>query len=84
MYDRTDYNLHHDLCKSYSKIVPILGVVNVQLPKTGDVYQWNKVTTCVHNLFSGQRWVDQYGELRISCSSGISCKLTFVKVNNGI
>lgn len=57
------------------------GVVNLQLPRTGDVYQWNKVTTCVHNLFSGQRWVDQYGELRITCNSGISCKLTFAKAS---
>lgn len=57
------------------------GVVNLQLPRTGDVYQWNKVTTCVHNLFGGQRWVDQYGELRITSNSGISCKLTFVKAS---
>ncbi|KAL1115128.1 hypothetical protein AAG570_007159 [Ranatra chinensis] len=33
-----------------------------------DVYRWNKVTTCVHNLFSAQRWVDQYGELTIVAS----------------
>jgi hypothetical protein len=55
------------------------GSVNVQLPRYGDQYQWNKVTTCVHNLFGGQRWVDQYGELRIA-NGRISCKLTFVKV----
>lgn len=37
------------------------------------------MTTCVHNLFGGQRWVDQYGELKITNESLI-CKLTFVKV----
>ncbi|XP_044743181.1 oxysterol-binding protein-related protein 6-like isoform X3 [Chrysoperla carnea] len=59
-----------------------LGMVNLQLPKTGDHYQWNKVTTCVHNLFSGQRWVDQYGELKITnLTTGIVCKLTFVKAS---
>lgn len=59
-----------------------LGMVNLQLPKTGDHYQWNKVTTCVHNLFSGQRWVDQYGELKITnLTTGVVCKLTFVKVS---
>lgn len=57
-----------------------IGTVNVQLPRTGEVYQWNKVTTCVHNLFSGQRWVDQYGELKI-CNGGITCKLTFAKAS---
>ncbi|KAK6622081.1 hypothetical protein RUM44_001888 [Polyplax serrata] len=57
------------------------GTANVLLPKTGEKYQWNKVTTCVHNLFSGQRWVDQYGELKIVSSTGITCKLTFVKAS---
>ncbi|EEB19107.1 oxysterol-binding protein 3, putative [Pediculus humanus corporis] len=57
------------------------GTANVLLPKSGEQYEWNKVTTCVHNLFSGQRWVDQYGELKISSSSGITCKLTFVKAS---
>ncbi|KAL0276748.1 UNVERIFIED_CONTAM: hypothetical protein PYX00_004254 [Menopon gallinae] len=57
------------------------GTTNVRLPSTGEEYQWNKVTTCVHNLFSGQRWVDQYGELKVTSSSGITCKLTFVKAN---
>ncbi|CAH1977664.1 unnamed protein product [Acanthoscelides obtectus] len=57
-----------------------LGNVHVLLPKTGDHYVWNKVTTCVHNLFSGQRWVDQYGELRIT-NGRITCKLTFAKAS---
>ncbi|XP_044744658.1 oxysterol-binding protein-related protein 3-like isoform X1 [Coccinella septempunctata] len=57
-----------------------LGNINVLLPKTGDLYTWNKVTTCVHNLFSGQRWVDQYGELNIT-NGRITCKLTFNKAS---
>ncbi|XP_018566852.1 oxysterol-binding protein-related protein 3 isoform X1 [Anoplophora glabripennis] len=57
-----------------------LGSIHVLLPKTGDLYTWNKVTTCVHNLFSGQRWVDQYGELKIS-NGRITCKLTFSKAS---
>jgi hypothetical protein len=40
------------------------------------------VTTCVHNLFGGQRSVDQYGELKITnLDKNITCKLTFVKVS---
>lgn len=57
-----------------------LGEVHVLLSRTGDLYTWNKVTTCVHNLFSSQRWVDQYGELRIT-NGQISCKLTFAKAS---
>ncbi|PSN35782.1 Oxysterol-binding protein-related protein 6 [Blattella germanica] len=56
------------------------GIVSVKLPRYSDQYQWNKVTTCVHNLFGGQRWVDQYGELRIT-NGRINCKLTFVKAS---
>lgn len=55
-----------------------LGKVHLCFPSSGDTYVWNKVTTCVHNIFSGQRWVDQYGELHIT-NNQISCKLTFAK-----
>ncbi|XP_065347011.1 oxysterol-binding protein-related protein 6-like isoform X1 [Cloeon dipterum] len=55
------------------------GTVNIKFPRTGDTYKWNKVTTCVHNVFGGQRWVDQYGELNITSSKNITCKLTFVR-----
>ncbi|XP_078323760.1 oxysterol-binding protein-related protein 6-like isoform X3 [Crassostrea virginica] len=55
-----------------------VGHVNVYLPKFKEHYMWNKVTTCVHNLLGGQRWVDQYGEMQIR-NGGISCKLTFKK-----
>ncbi|XP_035214822.1 oxysterol-binding protein-related protein 3-like isoform X2 [Stegodyphus dumicola] len=63
------------------EILP-LGTIHVYLPKTNDHYQWNKVTTCVHNLFSGQRWADQYGEMLITEENGdATCKLTFVKAS---
>lgn len=55
-----------------------VGHVNVYLPKYKEHYSWNKVTTCVHNLLGGQRWVDQYGEMQIR-NGGITCKLTFKK-----
>jgi len=33
-----------------------------------EVYTWNKVTTCIHNLFSGSdRWADLYGQCVIKC-----------------
>ncbi|KAK8402847.1 hypothetical protein O3P69_000858 [Scylla paramamosain] len=49
-----------------------------------DHYEWNKVTTCVHNLFGGgQRWVDQYGEMIIkNVNKGLTCKLSFVRASS--
>ncbi|XP_060579182.1 LOW QUALITY PROTEIN: oxysterol-binding protein-related protein 6-like [Ruditapes philippinarum] len=58
-----------------------LGVVNVLLPKFKDHYRWNKVTTCVHNILGGQRWVDQFGEMTIT-NGNIVCKLTFTKASH--
>ena len=58
------------------------GTVHVLLSKWDDHYEWNKVTTCVHNLFGGgNRWVDQYGEMVITNKPHkLTCKLSFVKV----
>ncbi|KAL4708914.1 hypothetical protein ACJJTC_014942, partial [Scirpophaga incertulas] len=59
------------------------GRVHVQLRPSGDHYTWNKVTTCVHNLFGGQRWVDQYGDMLITChGTDITCKLNFIKASS--
>nr|KAF6353766.1 oxysterol binding protein like 6 [Pipistrellus kuhlii] len=64
------------------EILPV-GTLNVMLPKYGDCYVWNKVTTCIHNILSGRRWIEHYGEVTIrnTKSSVCICKLTFVKVN---
>ncbi|XP_026552790.1 oxysterol-binding protein-related protein 6 isoform X4 [Pseudonaja textilis] len=64
------------------EILPI-GTLNVTLPKYGDCYVWNKVTTCIHNILSGRRWIEHYGEITIrnTKSSVCICKLTFIKVN---
>uniref|UniRef100_A0A674P591 Oxysterol-binding protein n=1 Tax=Takifugu rubripes TaxID=31033 RepID=A0A674P591_TAKRU len=64
------------------EILPI-GTVNLTIPRFGDHYEWNKVTTCVHNILSGRRWIEHYGEITIRNmkSSACLCKLTFVKGN---
>ncbi|KAM6934710.1 oxysterol-binding protein-related protein 6 isoform 2-T2 [Xenentodon cancila] len=64
------------------EILPI-GSVNLSIPRFGDHYEWNKVTTCVHNILSGRRWIEHYGEITIrnTKSSACLCKLTFVKGN---
>ncbi|XP_009302690.1 oxysterol-binding protein-related protein 6 isoform X6 [Danio rerio] len=64
------------------EILPI-GTVNVMLPSYGDHYEWNKVTTCVHNILSGRRWIEHYGEVTIrnTRSTTCICKLSFIKGN---
>uniref|UniRef100_A0A7N6A9Y9 Oxysterol-binding protein n=1 Tax=Anabas testudineus TaxID=64144 RepID=A0A7N6A9Y9_ANATE len=62
------------------EIVPV-GTTHVTLPEFGDHYEWNKVTSCIHNILSGQRWIEHYGEISIRNSSSdiCQCKITFVK-----
>ncbi|EEC04850.1 oxysterol-binding protein 3, putative, partial [Ixodes scapularis] len=63
------------------EILPV-GSVHLELFSSNSHYEWNKVTTCVHNIFSGQRWVDQYGEMTIrDLTYEVTCKLTFVKAS---
>ncbi|XP_052002735.1 oxysterol-binding protein-related protein 3-like isoform X4 [Xyrauchen texanus] len=62
------------------EIVPV-GTTHVVLPGYGDHYEWNKVTSCIHNILSGQRWIEHYGEISIknSNSEKCRCKVTFIK-----
>ncbi|XP_072333255.1 oxysterol-binding protein-related protein 6 isoform X2 [Scyliorhinus torazame] len=62
------------------EILPI-GRVNVILPKYGDHFEWNKVTTCIHNILSGRRWIEHYGEITVrnTKNNACICKLTFIK-----
>ncbi|KAM9724506.1 oxysterol-binding protein-related protein 3 isoform 3-T3 [Menidia menidia] len=62
------------------EIVPV-GSTHVTLPGCGDHYEWNKVTSCIHNILSGQRWIEHYGEISIKNSSSdiCHCRITFVK-----
>ncbi|XP_076743818.1 oxysterol-binding protein-related protein 7 isoform X3 [Maylandia zebra] len=69
--------------KFWGKSLEILptGMVNVTLPRYADHYEWNKVATCIHNVFSQQRYLEHYGEVIIkNLKSNIcTCKITFVK-----
>lgn len=62
------------------EVIPF-GTVNVILKPFNCHYKWNKITTCVHNLFKGERYVDNYGELVISDSNNLTCKITFEKAS---
>uniref|UniRef100_A0A674CL61 Oxysterol-binding protein n=1 Tax=Salmo trutta TaxID=8032 RepID=A0A674CL61_SALTR len=65
------------------EIVPV-GTTHVILPGFGDHYEWNKVTSCIHNILSGQRWIEHYGEISIRNTSTdiCQCKVTFIKVRD--
>ncbi|KAJ0055149.1 hypothetical protein NL108_011183 [Boleophthalmus pectinirostris] len=65
------------------EIVP-MGTTHVTLPEFGDHYEWNKVTSCIHNILSGQRWIEHYGEMTIrnSNSNECQCKVTFIKARS--
>ena len=49
----------------------------------GDHFEWNKVTSCIHNILSGQRWIEHYGEIVIKNRNDDSChcKVNFTKVS---
>lgn len=51
-----------------------------------DHFAWNKVTSCIHNILSGQRWIEHYGEIIIKNLNDDTChcKLTFIKVTTAI
>uniref|UniRef100_A0A8C2IXT5 Oxysterol-binding protein n=1 Tax=Cyprinus carpio TaxID=7962 RepID=A0A8C2IXT5_CYPCA len=68
------------------EIVP-MGVTHLELPGFGDRYEWSKVTSCIHNILSGQRWIEHYGEMSIKHSTTMGdvshCKVTFLKSRSG-
>uniref|UniRef100_A0A8C1UCT4 Oxysterol-binding protein n=1 Tax=Cyprinus carpio TaxID=7962 RepID=A0A8C1UCT4_CYPCA len=69
--------------KFWGKSVEIVssGMINVTLPNYGDHYEWNKAVTCIHNVFSQQRWLEHYGDviIRNLNNDECTCKITFVK-----
>ncbi|XP_060721913.1 oxysterol-binding protein-related protein 3a isoform X2 [Tachysurus vachellii] len=64
------------------EIVPV-GTIHIVLPCFGDHYELNRVTSCIHNILSGERWIEHYGEMTIkntATSEDTSiCKVTFLK-----
>lgn len=54
------------------------GTVHVTLPSRGDHFIWNKVTTCVRNLLSSNKWVEHYGEMVVTnVTTQEYCKIVF-------
>ncbi|XP_048589891.1 oxysterol-binding protein-related protein 1 isoform X2 [Nematostella vectensis] len=54
------------------------GMVTLKFPKHNEVYTWNNVNSCVHNIIVGQLWIEQYGQIEISSlSSGDRATIHF-------
>lgn len=53
--------------KSWGKSIEYkpTGTVNVRFPN-GDHYQWNKVISCLRNILSSQKYIENYGEMKIT------------------
>lgn len=64
------------------EIVP-MGTIHIVLPCFGDHYKLNRVTSCIHNILSGERWIEHYGEMTLkntaSAKNASVCKVTFLK-----
>ncbi|XP_031562391.1 oxysterol-binding protein-related protein 1-like [Actinia tenebrosa] len=45
------------------------GMVTLKFPKLNEVYTWNNVNSCVHNIIVGQLWIEQYGQIEVSSLS---------------
>ncbi|XP_032819738.2 oxysterol-binding protein-related protein 6-like isoform X5 [Petromyzon marinus] len=77
-----DVRLKNKFWGKSMEIIPV-GTVNVKLLKYGDEYEWNKVTSCIHNIMGGQRWIEHYGEVIIKNkkSNVCQCKINFIKAS---
>lgn len=85
-----NYSAYHSLplfqhpVSSMSQHLSVISFTHSLILSFGDRYEWSKVTSCIHNILSGQRWIEHYGEMSIKHSTtmgGVShCKVTFLKV----
>jgi hypothetical protein len=57
------------------------GYSRVTLPKFNETYQWNKIVMYIHNVMGSAKKIEHYGEITIRCTNGVSCTITFPKVN---
>lgn len=66
--------------KFWGKSIEIhpLGKSHLQF-KDGEKFSWKKVTSCVHNIMGGEKYVEKYGDCVIESSTGIKAKFTFVR-----
>lgn len=53
---------------------------HIEIPGFGDRYEFEQVTSCVHNIVVGKMWLDNYGEMDIvNRTTGDHCVIKFQK-----
>lgn len=47
--------------KFWGKSIEVIpeGLVTVELPSHKEIYTWNNVTCCIHNIIVGKLWLEQ-------------------------
>jgi len=68
--DSPNWNFHgsvHPKLKFWGKSVEIQpkGIISVELTRYGEVYTWQNVNNCVHNIIVGKLWFEQYGQMEV-------------------
>lgn len=56
------------------------GLNHIEIPKYGDHYVLEQITSCVHNIVVGRLWLDNYGDMEIvNRTNGGRCVIEFNK-----
>jgi hypothetical protein len=68
--ESSDYTFHgaiHPKLKFWGKSVEVTpkGIVTLELLKYGEVYTWQNVNCCVHNIIVGKLWIELYGSMEV-------------------
>ena len=54
------------------------GTLTLELGKFNEMYTWQTVTCCVHNIIVGKLWFEYYGTMEITChQTGYKALLNF-------
>ena len=54
------------------------GTLTLELGKFNEMYTWQTVTCCVHNIIVGKLWFEYYGTMEITChQTGYKAILNF-------
>lgn len=70
-----DYDVKAKFWGQSIQLDPV-GIITLQFDD-GEMFQWSKVMTSIHNITSGKNYSDHYGIMRIEGNGTYSCKLKF-------
>lgn len=70
-----DSNLKSKFWGQSIQVEPV-GILTLEF-EDGEIFQWNKVTTTIHNLILGKLYCSHHGTMHIKGNRQYSCKLKF-------